>query len=69
LGKDCEPHADENFEMVSEMKFGQNETMLVNLKDGAYKHRLVYGEVCKARFVPEGDEKFELLLVSLIVIG
>jgi Methuselah N-terminus len=61
----CESQTDENFEIITEMNSGKNHPELVNLKDEAYIHRLVYGDVCDFRIKLDDDEVLELLPVSL----
>jgi hypothetical protein len=67
-GPDCEPHPDENFGIYKKIHYGQHGTGLVNLKDEAYMHRLVYGNMCHSKYVEKEGDDFELLSVSLLPV-
>jgi hypothetical protein len=70
IGESCDEPNDRPFEVIRDLKIGDNVLKAVNLTDDEYRHRLVHGEMCEMRLAEEDDEEevFHLHSVSLFLI-
>jgi hypothetical protein len=68
IGESCDEPIDRHFEVIRDLKIGDNVLKAVNLTDDEYRHRLVHGIMCEKRLAEGGDEDevFHLHSVSFL---